>query len=100
MKVLKFDLKIFERRALAEVVEALNWFESTGSRSKFKDWDNKYGKIIQDMKDREVDSGDIFGYNIIGPNSYLYLYGKIIHNSVDEKNDVKNEKRIEDEQID
>jgi len=51
MKVLKFDCKILERRALEEVMEALSCFESTGSRSKFKDWDNKYGKIIQKMKD-------------------------------------------------
>jgi len=50
MKVLKFDITIFERRALAEVIEAVDWFESTGSRSKFKDWDDKYGKIIEEME--------------------------------------------------
>jgi len=35
-------------RAFAEVIEALDYFESTGDRSKFIAWSEKYGQWIRE----------------------------------------------------
>jgi hypothetical protein len=40
-------------KALSEVIEALELFESTGDRSKFVEWSKKYGEWLKE-KSKEL----------------------------------------------